>query len=57
MEDISNAFKIKIGKPTSRMPLEKRKRSWEDSITGRMNLAEVKIERMDWIQLMEDRKQ
>jgi hypothetical protein len=50
-----NAYKILVGKPEGKRPLEKPRRRWEDNI--RMGLREIKWGRMDWMHLAQDRKQ
>ena len=51
MEDNRNTFKILIKKPMGKGT----RRRWEDNL--RMDIIEVGIERMNWIQLTEDRDQ
>ena len=42
-----------VEKPEGKRPLERPRRTWEDNI--KMNLKNVGIEVMDWIELVQDR--
>ena len=44
-----------MGKPQSKRPLGRPRRSWEDNI--KMNLRAVGCDPIDWIALAEDRDQ
>jgi hypothetical protein len=55
MEEKRNAYRILVGKPEGKRPLERPRRMWEDNI--RMNLGEIGWGVIDWIDLAEDRDQ
>jgi hypothetical protein len=55
MGEKRNACWILVGKPEGKRPLERPRRGWEDNI--RMNLREIKLGGMDWINLAKDRDQ
>jgi hypothetical protein len=44
---------VLAGKPEGKRPLERPRRRWEDGI--RMDLREIGWERVEWIQLAQDR--
>jgi hypothetical protein len=46
-------YKILVGKPEGKRPLERPRRRWEDGI--RMDLEETSLGGADWIQLAQDR--
>jgi hypothetical protein len=50
-----NAYRIWVGKPEEKRPLERPRRRWEDNI--RMDLREIAWGDMDWIDLAQDRDQ
>ena len=50
-----NAFKILIGRPMDKIILGRPKHRWENNV--KMDLAEIRIKSMNWIQLAEDRDQ
>jgi hypothetical protein len=50
-----NAYKILVGKPEGRRPLEKTKRRWEDNM--RMDLRETGWEGVNEMHLAQDRVQ
>jgi hypothetical protein len=50
-----NAYRILVGKPEGKRPLERLRRRWEDNI--RMDLREIGWGAMDWIDLAQDRDQ
>jgi hypothetical protein len=52
MGERRNAYRILVGKPEGR-PLGRRRRRWVDNI--KMDLREVGLDGMDWIDLAEDR--
>jgi len=53
--DMRNAYKILVGKPEGRRPLEKTKRRWEDNM--RMDLRETGWEGVNEMHLAQDRVQ
>jgi hypothetical protein len=50
-----NAYRILVGKPEGKRPLERLKRRWVDNIN--MDLREIGWDGMDWIDLAQDRDQ
>jgi hypothetical protein len=50
-----NAYRILVGKPEERRPLERPRHRWVDNI--RMGLREIEWGGMDWIDLAQDRDQ
>jgi hypothetical protein len=46
-------YKVLVGKPKGKRPLERPRRRWEDGI--RMDLKEIGLGGVDWIQLSQDR--
>jgi hypothetical protein len=50
-----NAYKILVGKPEGKRPLGRTRSRWEDN--NRMDLREIKLGGMDWIDLAQDRDQ
>jgi hypothetical protein len=46
-------YKVLMGKPEGKRPLERPRRRWEDGI--RMDLREIGWRSVDWIQLAQDR--
>jgi hypothetical protein len=46
-------YRVLVGKPEGKRPLERRKRRWEGNIE--MELQEMKCGYMDWIELAQDR--
>jgi hypothetical protein len=50
-----NAYRILVGKPEGKRPLERPRRRWVDNI--KMDLGEIEWDGMDWIDLAEDRDQ
>jgi hypothetical protein len=55
MGEKKNAYRILVGKPEGKRPLERRRRRWEDNI--RMDLREIGWGGVDWIDLAQDRDQ
>ena len=55
MEQSRNAYRVLVGKPESKRPLERTRRRWEDNI--KMDLTELGCDLGDWIALAEDRGQ
>jgi hypothetical protein len=49
-----NAFKILVGMPEGKIPLERPKRWWEDNI--KMDLREIWFGGVSWIHLAQDRE-
>jgi hypothetical protein len=50
-----NRFRILVGKPDGKRPLEKPRRRWVDDI--KMDFREIGWDGMDWINLAQDRDQ
>jgi hypothetical protein len=48
-----NVYKVLMGKLKGKRPLERPRRRWEDGI--RMDLREIGLKSVDWIQLAQDR--
>jgi hypothetical protein len=46
-------YKVLVGKPEGKRPLERPRRRWEDGI--RMDLREIGLRGVDWIRLAQDR--
>jgi len=46
-------YRVLVGKPGGKRPLERPRRRWEDDI--KMDLQEVGCRGMDWIELAQDR--
>jgi hypothetical protein len=55
MGEKRNAYRILVGKPERKKPLERPRRRWEDDI--RMDLREIGWGGMDWIDVAQDRDQ
>jgi hypothetical protein len=53
MGDGRNAYRLLMGKPEGKIPLERPRRRWVDNIS--MDLGEVGWGGMDWIGLAQDR--
>jgi hypothetical protein len=53
MGEKRNAYRLLVGKPEGRRPLERRRRKWLDKI--RMDLVEVGWGDVDWIGLAQDK--
>jgi hypothetical protein len=47
-------YRVLMGKPEGKRPLERLRRRWEDGI--RMDLKEIGWGSVDWIQLAQDRE-
>jgi hypothetical protein len=47
-------YRVLVGKPEGKKPLEKLRHRWEDN--NKMDLQEVGCEGMDWIELAQDRE-
>jgi hypothetical protein len=50
-----NSYKILVGKPEGKRPLERPSRRWVDNI--KIDLSELGWDSMDWIDLAQDRNQ
>jgi hypothetical protein len=48
-------YRVLVGKPEGKRPLERSRRRWEDNI--KMDLREIGIDVANWIQLAQDRVQ
>jgi hypothetical protein len=48
-----SVLKVLVGKPEGKRPLERPRRTWEDNI--KMDLKNVGIEVMGWIEMVQDR--
>jgi hypothetical protein len=55
MGETRNAYRILVGKPEGKRPLERPRRKWVDNI--KMDLREIAWAGMDWIELAQDRDQ
>jgi hypothetical protein len=53
MEEERNVYKVLMGKPEGKRPLGRARHRWEDGI--RMDLREIGLGSVDWIQLAQDR--
>jgi len=53
MGDMRGVFRILVGKPEGKRPLERPRRSWKDDI--KMDLQEIECGVMEWIELAQDR--
>jgi hypothetical protein len=49
----SGVYRVLVGSPEGKRPLERTRRRWEDNI--KMYLREVGIDRANWIRLAQDR--
>jgi hypothetical protein len=50
-----NAYRIFVGKPKGKRPVGKPRRRWVDNI--KMDLREIGWDRVDWINMAQDRDQ
>jgi hypothetical protein len=50
-----NAYRILVGKPEEKRPLERSRRRWVDNI--KMDLGEIRWDGVDWAELAQDRDQ
>jgi hypothetical protein len=48
-----NACRILVGKPEGKRPLGRPRRSWVDN--NKMNLKEIGLDGVDWINMAQDR--
>jgi hypothetical protein len=55
MGETRNAYRILVGKPEEKRPLERPRRRWMDNI--KMDLGEIGCDGRDWIELAQDRDQ
>jgi hypothetical protein len=53
MVEERKVYKVLVGKPEGKRPLERPRRRWEDGI--RMDLREIGLGVVDWIRLAQDR--
>jgi hypothetical protein len=53
MGEERKVYKVLVGKPEGKRPLERQRRRWEDGI--RMDLREIDLGIVDWIRLAQDR--
>jgi hypothetical protein len=53
MGEEKNVYRVLMGKPEGKRPLERPRRRWEDGI--RMDLREIGWGSVDWIQLAQNR--
>jgi hypothetical protein len=54
MGEEKKLYKVLVGKPEGKRPLRRPRRRWEDGI--RMDLREIGLGGVDWIQLAQDRE-
>jgi hypothetical protein len=54
MGEKRNAYRLLVGKPEGKRPLGRPRRRWVDNIS--MDLGEVGLGDVDWIDLAQDRK-
>jgi hypothetical protein len=55
MGEKKNAYRILVGNPRGKRPLERPRRRWENNI--KMDLREIGWDGMDWVDLSQDRDQ
>jgi hypothetical protein len=55
MREKRSAYRILVGNPEGKTPLERPRRTWVDNI--KMGLREIGRDGMDWIDLAQDRDQ
>jgi hypothetical protein len=55
MREKRNAYRILVGKPEGKRPLERPRRGWVDNI--KIDLREIGWDGMDWIDLAQDKGQ
>jgi hypothetical protein len=53
MGERRGVYRVLVRKPEGKRPLERRRRRWEDNI--KMDLREIGIDGVNWIQLAQDR--
>jgi hypothetical protein len=49
---MKNAYKILVGKPEGKRPLERARHRWENNF--KMDLQEIECRGVDWIRLAQD---
>jgi hypothetical protein len=52
MEEGRSIYRVLVGRPEGKIPLERPRRTWEDNI--KMDLREIGIDGANWIQLARD---
>jgi hypothetical protein len=55
MEEKRNAYRMLVGQPEEKRPLGRPRRRWVDNI--KMDLREIGLDGMDWIDVAQDRDQ
>jgi hypothetical protein len=55
MEEGRGVYRVLVGRPEGKRPLERPSHRWEDNI--KLDLREKEINRVNWIQLAQDRVQ
>jgi hypothetical protein len=55
MGETTNAYRILVGRPEGKRPLERARRRWVGNI--KMDFREIEWDGMDWIELAQDRDQ
>jgi hypothetical protein len=55
MGEKRNAYRILVGKPEGKLPMERLRRRWVDNI--KMDLREIGRDGVDWIDMAEDKDQ
>jgi hypothetical protein len=55
MGEMGNAYKILVGKPEGKRPLRRPRHIWEDNT--KMDLTEIRVGAVNWINLVQDRDQ
>jgi hypothetical protein len=55
MEGGKSAYRVLVGRPEGKRPLRRPKCRWEDNI--KLDLTEIGISGVNWIQLAQDRVQ
>jgi hypothetical protein len=48
-------YRVLVGKPEGKRPLERPRRGWEDNTRIKTDLQKVECRGMDWIELAQDR--
>jgi hypothetical protein len=49
------AYRVLVGRPEGKRPLERTRRKWEDNI--KMDLGEIGFDGANWIRMVQDRVQ
>jgi hypothetical protein len=55
MREGRSVYRVLVGRPEDKRPLERSRRRWEDNI--KMDLREIGIDWANWIKLAQDRVQ